>query len=123
MISLDIQWDRPEAPIAEALLQKTALACGQAEGISLDAYAQVRVTGDDEIHEINREYRGIDRATDVLSFPSTDCHPGDTLGRHPEKLRREMDESGRCFLGDVIISLPRASIFFPLSCKFFVKGS
>ena len=107
-VFLELIWDRPAVPGAKALLQKTAAACGQAEGIALNAYAQLRVTGDEEIRAINREYRGLDRATDVLSFPSTDCDPAHTLGRHENKLRRERDESGACFLGDVILSLPRA---------------
>ena len=109
---LDMTWDAPISKETEArfqaLLEKTALACLTAEGIEIPAYAQVRVTGDEEIQEINRDYRGIDRATDVLSFPSTDCRPGRTLGQCPKKLMRERDETGRCFLGDIIISLPHA---------------
>ena len=105
---LDFTWDVPPIPEAEALLEKTARACLRAEGITLLVYAQARVTGDGEIREINREYRGVDRATDVLSFPSTDCGPSKTLGSCPRKLLRERDETGRCFLGDIVISLPRA---------------
>ncbi len=107
-VFLVIQWDRPSVPGAEALLQKTAQSCGCAEGITLNAYAQLRVTGDEEIRNINREFRGLDRSTDVLSFPSTDCDPRHTLGKQEKKLRRERDESGACFLGDIILSLPRA---------------
>ena len=106
--TLDFNWDLPSMPEAEALLEKTAEACLRTEGITLPAYAQVRVTGDQEIQEINREYRGVDRATDVLSFPSTDCSPNKTLGTCPQKLLRERDETGRCFLGDIVISLHRA---------------
>ncbi len=105
---LDIDWDVSALPEAEDLLEKTARACLRAEGIALPAYAQVRVTGDAEIREVNREYRGVDRATDVLSFPSTDCAPNKTLGTCPTKLMRERDETGRCFLGDIVISLQRA---------------
>ena len=105
---LDFEWDMQPVPETEALLEKTARACLGAEGIELPACAQVRLTGDDEIREINREYRGVDRATDVLSFPSTDCGPEKTLGTCPQKLLRERDETGRCFLGDIVISLPRA---------------
>ena len=105
---LDFDWDVPALPEAEAMLEKTARACLKAEGIAAPAYAQVRVTGDAEIREINRDYRGVDRATDVLSFPSTDCRPDRTLGTCPQKLLRERDETGRCFLGDIVISLPRA---------------
>ncbi len=105
---LDFQWEVPPLPEAEALLEKTARACVRAEGIDLPVCAQVRVTGDGEIREINREYRNVDRETDVLSFPATDCGPDHTLGTCSKKLLRERDETGRCFLGDIVISLPRA---------------
>lgn len=49
----------------------------------------VRFVGDRAIRRINRDYRGIDRATDVLSFPGQDGPEG----RH---------------LGDVAISVPTA---------------
>ena len=105
---LDILWDVPMPVGADKLLQTTADACLEAEGILLPVYAQLRVTDDESIREINREYRGIDRATDVLSFPSTDAKPQKTLGHCQKKLLQERDETGRCFLGDIIISLPRA---------------
>lgn len=49
----------------------------------------VRFTGDPEIRRLNREYRGKDAATDVLSFPGEST----VEGRH---------------LGDVVISVPAA---------------
>ncbi len=107
-IRLDMDWDLAELPGAQAALERAALECMRAEGLDENAYAQIRVTNDETIRQINREYRGIDRATDVLSFPSTCCHPDKTLGHCPEKLRRERDETGACFLGDIILSLPRA---------------
>lgn len=50
------------------------------------------LTDDAQIHELNRQYLGIDSPTDVLSFPSGDIDP----------------DSGNLYLGDVIISYPRA---------------
>ena len=105
---LDILWDAEPLGGTEEMLEKIARECVRAEHIALDAYAQVRVTDDEEIHRINREYRNVDRATDVLSFPSTDCTPDSTLGQNQKKLARERDDTGRCFLGDIIISLERA---------------
>ncbi|MBR1585545.1 MAG: cytidine deaminase [Clostridia bacterium] len=105
---LEISWDVPAVPGAEDMLQKIAAVCVEAEGISLPVYAQVRVTGDEEIRQINREYRATDRATDVLSFPSTNVTPRRTLGQCEKKLLAERDETGLCFLGDIILSLPRA---------------
>ena len=107
-VSLDFSWDGEALPGAEKLLNAVAEECLRAEGIALPSYAQVRLTDNAAIREINREYRGVDRETDVLSFPSTSACPENTLGRCPGKLRREMDETGRCFLGDIVISLPHA---------------
>lgn len=47
---------------------------------------------DDEIHKLNRQYRSVDRATDVLSFPMDD----------------EVMNGGIPLLGDIIISVPTA---------------
>lgn len=106
--SLDFSWDGDALPGAEQLLRAVAEECARAEGIALPVYAQVRVTDNAAIREINREYRGVDRETDVLSFPSTSACPENTLGHCEKKLLRERDETGRCFLGDVVISLEKA---------------
>ena len=109
MIRLEIDWDVDKVEGAEALLGRIAEKCAEAEGIaSIPAYAQIRVTDDEAIREINREYRQVDRSTDVLSFPSTSANPQKTLGRTPRKLLQERDETGLCFLGDIIISLEHA---------------
>ncbi|MBE5770424.1 MAG: cytidine deaminase [Clostridia bacterium] len=105
---LEIEWNVEEIPGVVEDLSRTAAECVKAEGIGKKVYAHLTITDHEEIRQINREYRGIDRATDVLSFPSTDCTPEKTLGHCEKKLLREMDETGYCFLGDIIISLPRA---------------
>lgn len=108
MIRLEMEWEQPQLPGAQEDLDRTAAECIRAEGLQAPVYAHLRITGNEEIRQINREYRGVDRATDVLSFPSTDCTPAKTLGKCEKKLLRERDETGLCFLGDIIISLPRA---------------
>lgn len=52
----------------------------------------VTLVDDETIHELNREYRGVDRATDVLSFPQ--YQSGEEI-------------MPRSSLGDIVISLPR----------------
>ena len=107
-ILLEIDWQVEECPGAEKLLSRVAQECLKAEGIMHDAYAQLQMTDDEGIHEINREYRGVDRPTDVLSFPSMPVNPQKTLGSCQQRMLRERDETGMCFLGDIIISLPTA---------------
>ena len=106
---LEIEWNAPPLPGAEDMLNQAAEECLRAEGVRLPAYAHLLVTDGQTIRQYNREYRGIDRETDVLSFPSTACRPDRTLGENEMLLRRERDETGRCFLGDIVISLPRAA--------------
>ena len=54
----------------------------------------VMLTDGEEIHRLNREFRNIDRETDVLSFPNME---GETIGPMQD-----------CFLGDIVISVQRA---------------
>lgn len=66
----------------------------KAEGAE-NRFVSVVLTNDEIIHEYNRDYRSVDRPTDVLSFPADE---GDTLFAPPDG-----------FLGDIMISVPRAS--------------
>lgn len=108
-IILDIEKSAACPVDAEALMQKVADACTRCEGVTLPLQAHILLTDNEEIRQINREYRQIDRATDVLSFPAIAYAPGKTAGQSAKRISREMDvDSGRCFLGDIIISIPRA---------------
>ncbi len=61
--------------------------------------AEVSVTfvDDDTIHQLNKQYRDIDRATDVLSFP---------LGENG--VYDINNDTGAKLLGDIVISIPHA---------------
>ena len=88
-------------------MQMAADCVPAVEGVSLPCGASLRLCNDEAIRAVNREYRRLDRATDVLSFPTV-TYPGkETAGRHEKLLKREYDpETGVCFLGDIVISLP-----------------
>ena len=76
---------------------RTALA---AEGMTLPCEIDVRITNDSGIHEINREMRDVDRATDVLSFPVFDLIPGEL----PDEEDADPG-TGLIPLGDMVISM------------------
>ena len=77
----------------------------QAEGVDPDCEINVLLTDDRGIHAINKASRGIDRPTDVLSFPMFSLTPGEL----PEDWSAYLDpETGLCPLGDMAISLERA---------------
>jgi probable rRNA maturation factor len=56
----------------EELLKKVAVVCLDIEDYGLDWEISVSFVTNDEIRELNREYRGKDEPTDVLSFPFED---------------------------------------------------
>lgn len=66
----------------------------------VDDLAEVSLmfTDDETIHEMNREYRGIDRPTDVLSFALEEGEEEEIYGGPEENL-----------LGDIIISVETAT--------------
>lgn len=67
------------------------------EGVDRLCEVSVSFVDEEEIHQLNLETRGIDRATDVLSFPMSE---GEEFDLNPE--------NGAALLGDIVISLPRA---------------
>ena len=80
---------------------ETALLC---EGMTIPCQIDVTLTDDEGIRNVNREQRGIDRPTDVLSFPALDWRDGEG---DPEDTDFDPD-TGLLFLGDVVISIERA---------------
>lgn len=73
-----------------------------------DAEVSLLITDNEGIREYNRDYRGIDKETDVLSFPNVDYEvPGD-FSHVEERFEDYFDpDSGRLILGDMIISAPK----------------
>lgn len=102
-------WDvGTEVPSGLLSLMQVAADCAVwTEGVTRPCAVYVRLCDDDEIHEINREHREVDRATDVLSFPTVNYPSGMTAGKADRLLRREFDdELNACMLGDLILSVP-----------------
>mgnify|MGYP001004507038 CR=1 FL=1 len=79
---------------------RTALA---AEGVDFPCEVDVLLTNDAAIHQINRDMREVDRATDVLSFPEFELTPGELPGAEDAD-----PGTGLVPLGDMVLSLERA---------------
>lgn len=77
---------------ALSLMKKVIAYTMLAENDALNGEVALTLCGDDRIRELNREYRGIDKPTDVLSFPTFDYK------KSPEY----------SILGDIVISTQRA---------------
>lgn len=106
---IELQWDGPERVDGlEGFLEQVADVCMKLEGVERAGFA-IRVVGGEAIRKLNREMRGIDRSTDVLSFPSVRYPAGTTARENPRRLRREYDPYlGYVNLGDCVINLDRA---------------
>jgi len=79
--------------IPDELLREAAIKALQLEHLEELPSLSVKITGDQEIQELNSTYRGFDQNTDVLSFKA-DYYDPDLESR---------------YLGDVVISHPRAA--------------
>ena len=90
-------------PEAARLIKKAVRMALDAEGVGKPCLISVMLTDDAGIREVNREFRGIDRATDVLSFPMNELTPGD----FDPALCDQDPETGALMLGDMMISLER----------------
>ena len=86
-----------------ALIKKAVNMALAAEGVDVPCLVSVMLTDDEGIRRVNREFRDVDRATDVLSFPLNELVPGYFDRSLCEK---DMD-SGAILLGDMMISVPR----------------
>lgn len=63
-----------------ALLRKIAGIVLRKLGVDKGSELSITFIGDEEMRELNRSWRGIDRATDVLSFPQDGEGPVPLLG-------------------------------------------
>ncbi|WP_201779720.1 rRNA maturation RNase YbeY [Oxobacter pfennigii] len=91
-----------EAEPIEKLIKKVAKKAIEYEGVNSNPQISVILVDNKEIKEINRVYRKIDSATDVLSFPQID-YPADL-----ENKENIDPDTGELVLGDIAISLERA---------------
>lgn len=75
-----------------AFIEPTAVAVLRQQGVDEASDLSVVIDGDAKLQELNLQYLSIDAPTDVLSFESDEIDP----------------ETELPYLGDIIISLPRA---------------
>lgn len=96
-IEIDVDM-RDELPGEVRVTDEWIQALFQAAASTLEVSGEVSVSfvTDEEIHELNRTYRNVDRPTDVLSFA---LREGETFEGVPDELEP---------LGDIVVSVPTA---------------
>ena len=93
-------------PLISSIIRKCINATLTAEGIDIPCEINVLITNDQGIQAINLASRQLDKPTDVLSFPMFDLEAGSP----PSDWEEYLDpETGLCPLGDMCISLERAT--------------
>lgn len=83
------------------LLEEIYQALIEKEGLGQEAEVSLLLTNNEEIQELNRDYRNLDQATDVLSFPIYERE-------EIEALLKDQEGPELILLGDIIISMERA---------------
>lgn len=86
----------------EKLITDVIEASLKHEGFEHDCFVSVTVTDNENIRVINSEQRGIDSATDVLSFPVLEFENGEMIENAGDIFEDKL------ILGDIVISLERA---------------
>ena len=94
-ITFDFDW--------EETVRKTVLSALDYEGCPYECEVSVLLTDNEGIREVNRAMRGIDKSTDVLSFPSAEYEsPADFDGLDEQDVFNP--ETGEYMIGDILIS-------------------
>ncbi|OAB30089.1 metalloprotease [Paenibacillus macquariensis subsp. defensor] len=112
-MSMQLAWsnEQSEYEINESLISLLEAAlqkAGEAESV-IDGEVALTFVNDEQIHELNRDYRGIDRPTDVLSFAMNDSLDDELEIVYELGEGEEMEEIPDV-LGDIIISVSRAKL-------------
>lgn len=92
----------------EALIKRVIEACLNAEECPYECEISILFTNNEEIRQINQEFREIDAPTDVLSFPSVEYEvPGDFSNLDDDSYDLFNPESGELMLGDIVLSVDK----------------
>jgi probable rRNA maturation factor len=109
----------PREEVWMELLEKLLVHAGEMEGVK-DGIVTLTLTDDEGIRQLNKQYRGLDKPTDVLSFSMVESVEEEPKLHFDEEYEGAEEEGGEWadeteaedpfadLLGDVVISIPRA---------------
>ena len=98
-LSREAPWpDRDWTVLAETAVRAAVTRTPYGELLTTPALVEVsvRLTSDDEVHTLNRQYRGKDKPTNVLSFPMVQPDLIDTVSQNTD--------DGELLLGDIVLA-------------------
>ncbi|MGO4970616.1 rRNA maturation RNase YbeY [[Clostridium] aminophilum] len=92
----------------EKIIEEIVLAALDYEKCPYEAEVSVVLTDNANIHALNKEFRSIDRPTDVLSFPMCDYETPADFDRQEDDAEDCFNpETGELLLGDIVISIDK----------------
>ena len=92
----------------KTLANEVIMAACDAEKCPYEAEVNLTLVDNDSIHEINREYRQIDRPTDVLSFPMQTYEAPADFSHAEDWVEDNFNpDTGELLLGDIILSVDK----------------
>ena len=89
------------------IIEKVIYECIDFESCPYESEISVTLTDNENIHRINKEFREIDRPTDVLSFPMVEYDKPGKFDFLEESDSAFNPETGELILGDIVISIPK----------------
>lgn len=106
-LNIEMEYEKPLGFDYEALANQVAEEALDFEACPYETEINLVLTGEDEIQAANREFRDMDRVTDVLSFPMVEYDtPGDFSHAEEDDSCFNPD-TGELMLGDIMICIPR----------------
>ena len=91
----------------ESIIEKVVLEAVEYEKCPYECEVNVVLTDNAEIHQVNKEFREIDRPTDVLSFPMVQYEVPSDFSNVEEMEDCFNPETGELLLGDILISVEK----------------
>lgn len=87
----------------EGLIKKVIDECFETESLQdTNLYMSITLTNPEEIKKMNRKYRNINKATDVLSFPMFEKEEIEKIIENPKNIEADI-------LGDIVISIEQVT--------------
>lgn len=102
---VEIEDDRDFGIDYEKVLKDVATYVLDDEGCPYETTINLTITDDEAIHELNKEFRDMDKSTDVLSFPMNEFDEPGNFEIFEDDFTGFDPESGELILGDIVISL------------------
>lgn len=91
----------------EHIIHDVVIAALDYEECPYEAEVSVTITDNESIHALNNEFRQIDRATDVLSFPMIEYEEPGIFDQVEDDMDNFNPETGELLLGDIVLSVEK----------------